>query len=193
MRMMRIRTAVIGTLVAAALGSTAQAADILPVISPVTPTVVVSPPALRGFDWRGPYVGATAGAFEPFDGPFLAAGGLAGFNITRGRLVAGVEVDVYGIFFGDYVNLQVIGRGRAGVTLGQRGRVLLYGALGVGHYGTIGGGENGWYLQPAAGVELALGDRLSLRTEVEAFQYFGALLQIDQFQLTGGLVFHLGN
>lgn len=163
----------------------ASAADIVPVVVPA-PVVVVVPPA-PGFDWSGAYAGPIVGLYHPFeDRDALVLGGAAGFNIVRGPLIVGVEGQAAWFHYlgggGDY--FFGIARGRAGVRLGANDRVLLYGAAGGGFYTP----STAPYLTVAAGLEIGIGERLSLRSELTGFYYFPDF----EAQWTTGIFWHFG-
>lgn len=193
---MKVRVLLAGIAGATLMAATANAADVVPVIPTVAPVIVeVAEP---GFDWSGFYAGVLAGVFMPAEDPSLSIGGIAGFNATAGRFLYGLDLSLYPTFFdgigGDYTNLEGTARARFGVTLGAEDRLLLYGALGPGFYHNLNGDdESGWYLTPSVGMELALGDHLSLRASLDALSYPGSLLTFVQTQITGGLIWHFGN
>lgn len=146
---MKFKSFIIGIVGSIALGSSAMAADVVRVAPPVVAPVVV-PAAPVAFDWSGAYVGVLG--FPP--APMIL--GQVGFNFVRGNLLVGAAGAVgVGAFGGATVILG--GQVRAGLLLGQRDRVLVYGeaifqqAIGLG--GGFGFG---------AGAEVKLTDRLSV-------------------------------
>lgn len=181
---MRIAISGFAGLVLLCTASTASAADFVPVVVPV-PVVTATPPA-PGFGWSGPYAGPILGLYDPFGDGALIAGAAVGFNIVRGPLVAGIEGQ--GAYFhyigggGDYFFGLV--RARAGVTLGATDRILLYTAVGAGVYAP----SSGRYVTGAAGMELGIGDRISIRSEATAFYYFPDFAA----QWTTGVFWHFG-
>lgn len=141
-----------------------------------------------GRDWSGAYVGLHVGAvgadFEnnpPNPGPVdetggPIGGGLAGYNLQRGRIVFGVEADVSAMDMeadgpgGSFdEDLMVTLRGRVGYAFG---RWLPFATMGLGltrkEIRVVGFGEDE-RLEPGlaagAGVERILTDLLSLRGE----------------------------
>ena len=172
------RAALLGLVGSAFIATSAIAADVPPVVvAPPAPP----PPVAIGFDWAGLYVGAHGGDFL---GPSPLNFGLhGGFNVVNGRLLYGVDarVSLYG--FGPPSLYEVIARARAGFLLGDR--LLVFGAAGIG----LADGPFGFEL--GGGAELALGQRLSIRAEMN-WLFDGGGLAIPPFW-TVGLTFHPGN
>jgi hypothetical protein len=112
-----------------------------------------------GFDWAGLYYGPFAGALINI--PTLPPSSLAllgaqvGYNLVAGHFLFGAEVETYSaasVFVPAAALLA-----RAGFILG---RVLLYGEAGVGAFTS-----QPPFWTAAAGIELALGDRVGLFAE----------------------------
>jgi opacity protein-like surface antigen len=170
---------------AVALGfsnASALAADIVPIVPAPPPVVVV--PAAPGFDWSGLYLGAYAGYNIGI--PEFAVGATAGFNIVRNRLLFGAEVRV-GVFFPGEgptgFDLHLEGLGRTGFLIGDR--LLAYGTAGVGTVFCC--GFTYWFA--GGGVELGMGERLSIFGEVRAYDDIGDFS--PQLMLRTGVNFHL--
>jgi hypothetical protein len=210
---MRISTAVTGVtaLIAGgfALTAPALAADVLPIVAPVE---VVAPPPPPAFSWSGPYVGVFGiGLFFPaceeqvkavstlseeeyccWDIPNIyGLGAQFGFNIVRNNFLIGAEVQAGAVFpeFWDGPLFAVAANARAGFILGEK--LLVYAEAGVGTtidpqilFTTIGGG-----------VELGIGDRLSLFGEVKAVLFpNGPIAGHDRATMVQiGLNIHLGH
>jgi len=145
-----------------------------PQAEPPTPTSRL----LAQFDWSGFYVGVYGG--YNLLNTYAQAGGQAGFNILRGALLAGVELQLGaasggGGIFEAYLN------GRAGAVLGDR--LLLYAEGGVGTFS----GSLAW--TAGAGGEIAIGGSISVFAEAEAFFTSG----FEGSVLQAGINFHPGN
>lgn len=175
--MKRAGRIIVGIAAFAMTAGAAMAADI-PVVAPPAPPPPPAPVAT--FDWAGIYVGAHVGSF--FGGGPINYGVHGGYNIVNGRLVYGV--DVRASAYGAFTIYEVMLRARAGFLL--RDRLLVFGAAGI-----------GWADAPAVGfelgggVELAVGQRLSIRAEVNQ-TFIGLAPAIPTFYSVG-LTFHLGN
>ncbi|MCC6735973.1 MAG: hypothetical protein IT534_07570 [Bauldia sp.] len=166
---------------AAVLSSGAYAADIQPVIP--APVVVVPVPAAPGFDWSRLYVGAVAGAWiavDPFGFSDGRAAGVAGVTFGE-RVLFGAEVQV-GLYDFSSPTFEAFALARVGVPVGDRVQVLALG--GINYDGDI---------DPVAGlgVEIGLGDRLSIRTD--ALVYWGDPTFVPTYvTVAGGLFFYFG-
>jgi outer membrane immunogenic protein len=142
---MRIGTALLGGVVAAAISGVAGAADIVP-------RYYTAPAPFSAYSWAGPYVGGTLGyEWGSVDNnptrPSGIAGGLeAGFNWQNGNFVYGGETDVnFSAAEDTFAPWQFSNpwfgtvRGRAGVALNN---VLLFATAGLG-YGELTGTTSG--------------------------------------------------
>jgi len=175
--MKRARSIVVGFAAFAMTAGTAAAADV--------PAVVVAPPAppppiAASFDWAGMYVGTQIGIASYT--PEFEASALGGYNFVFGRFLVGFEVRG-GIFVpgpGPAYAWQWGAQVRAGVFLGDR--ALAYVKIG-GHY------VFGWFTTGALGVELAVGQSVSLFAEVQTFLPLGG----PSMRVRGGVTWHPGN
>lgn len=180
--MKRARIIVVGFAAFAMTAGAAVAADVPPVvIVPPAPP----PPTAPAFDWAGIYIGVHAGDFlGPSDYNYGVHGG---FNFVNGSLLYGVDARASAL--GPIFIYEAMVRARAGFLLGDR--VLVFVAGGAGW--TSGPGGTGLGLELGGGVELALGQSLSIRAEVnQTFIAAGFLPNIPTFW-TVGLTFHPGN
>lgn len=163
------------------LSAPALAADI-PEVAPVE--IAPPPPPAPAFSWNGPYVGvfgvglfftefcdvvkqesfASANSESCCNQPedLYGAGVQVGFNFGNGRFLAGIEGQIGGLHYGPEILWAVAANLRAGVVLGER--VLVYAEAGIGT--TI--APNIPFLTAGGGVEIALGDRLSIFGEGKA-------------------------
>ena len=139
-------------------------------------------------EWGGPFVGAYGSiAIETGLGiSWYHLGGQAGYNFSRGNLVFGV-VGRVGTYiqsgsFGPHVEAHL----RAGFAME---RALLYGLVGVGTYP----GDCCVFLDVGAGVEMKVGDRMSLFGEFHYVHFPTVPPPPLYFRLDFGLNFHLGN
>lgn len=176
------RSLTVGAFALAISGSAALAADVVPVvIAPAAPVVIA--PTVPSFDWSGLYVGIYGGLNR--DIPPGAVGATVGFNIVRGRLLFGAEARLGGFFPGEVgFDLHLEGLGRAGLLIGDR--VLAYGTGGV---GTVFCCEFTYWFA-GGGVELGLGERLSVFGEARVYDDFGDGFFPD-FMLRAGINLHL--
>lgn len=162
----------------------ASAADIAPVVVPVVTPVVV--PVAPGFDFAGAYAGVVGtAAFPPGFGGLDWANvqATAGFNIVPGRFLVGAEVSV-GAYVLAGTGLAVDVDGRAGVLLGSR--VLAYGTAGFGFYGP---GFGDRHLNFGGGVEIGVGQRVSLDLAAGGEWYMGGPIYPN---VSAGINFHFG-
>ena len=137
----------------------AEAADVPP--QPVAlPTNAAVAPA---FDWSGYYYGLHAGGI--FGLPRNNFGMHAGYNVTSGNLVYGVEVRVSGQA-PPLAPLEGFARLRLGRMFGDR--VLVFGAVGAG----TANGVLRAVIELGGGIEIALGSRFSIRGEVNFYGDF---------------------
>jgi outer membrane immunogenic protein len=157
----------------------ASAADIPPIIPPPSPP---PPPPAPTFDWTGPYVGIYGGHI--LSTPRNQAGVQAGFNIARGALLAGVELQAGAMFAGGTVVFEGNLNGRLGAVLGDR--FLLYGEAGV---GTI--GFSTYTYTFGGGAEVAIADAISIFAEAKGLGAFGGGCCVTTVQV--GLNWHPGN
>lgn len=173
---MKLKALIAGLAGIAMFGSAATAADI-PVIVPAAPAVVVAPVA-TGFDWSGIYVGGSVQV-----GIGIQAGGQVGFNIVRGNFLFGAEGGV-GLLLGNAA-ISVGGAARVGVLLGQNDRLLVYSSVSA---GLIPAGP-AFFVGGNAGVEIGIGDRISVFGEAGVFGSPGN--GCCGLVLRGGINFHL--
>lgn len=159
--------------------SAAMAAD--PIFIPPPPAPPPMAPLPVAYDWSGFYAGAHL--VRPFGAPFVVFGGQAGFNIQRGNLVFGFEARggiVPGGFFAG-------AGGRAGVALGARGNVLVYG-----HAALIFVPGDLFYIFGGGG-EFGVSDRLSIFAEFDVLGEPGPGGGCCAFGAAAGVNFHFGN
>lgn len=181
--MFRIARLLIAASAIATLSSGARAADFVPVVVLPVPTAVPVP-VETGFDWQGLYVGAAHSAVV-YEGAFswYIPSAQVGYNLTFGRLLLGVQARV-GAYLLDGTGLTLQLDARAGVALD---RVAVYGLLGGLAYGPT---PLSWYAVGGVGVEVALGDRLSVFTELRLEEVFTPPFYIHAVV---GVNWHLGN
>jgi hypothetical protein len=163
----------------------AIAADPVTVVAPTPPA---PPMAAQGFDWGGFYAGAVVeGVFNPGStfGWFVTAAQM-GYNFTFNRILLGASAAVgawfYGTVSGGGPAVELVAR--AGVALD---RAAIYGLLGAVGYGP---GGLSWYSMGGVGIELAVGDRVSIFGEVRLEELFSPPFYPH---VTGGVNFHFGN
>jgi hypothetical protein len=149
-----------------ALTTASWATDITPI--PVVPPAPPPPPP-PAFNWAGGYVGPVGVYyFEPGDAHF-GIGGALGYNFVTGNWVLGAEGQVLGIFFSP-VSYNFVGRVRAGFLANTNS--LLYAVTGVGYYNNF-AGNSGWYIPVGGGIEVAVGQSVSVRMEGLGYRYPG--------------------
>jgi opacity protein-like surface antigen len=171
---MRIRTLALGIVGSALVTTSVLAADLPPPPAGAPPPPMAAP----AFDWSGPYIGAYGGVFVPGAGQ---AGIQAGFNVVRGRFLAGLEAQAGAIFGGGGFTYEAYLNGRLGFILGDR--FLLYGEAGV---GTVGGT---FVWAGGGGMEFALRDAWSLFAEAKVIGVFGGG-GIAAYTVQGGINWH---
>ena len=175
---------VLGVGASALMATSAMAADPVAVVAPTPPA---QPPMVAaGFDWGGLYAGVVVeGVFVPGGtfGWYVAAAQL-GYNLTFNRFLIGASAAVGAWFdgFGGGPTVEFVGR--AGVALD---RVAIYGLLGAVGYGP---GGISWFAMGGAGIEVAVGDRLSVFGEVRLEELFTPPFYPH---VTGGVNLHFGN
>ena len=158
-------------MISAAATTGATAAD------PILPAmVVVEEIAAPSFSWDRYYVGAYGGWWD-------CCGGMAGVNAGKNfqlgdYFVVGIDL-MAGVYDFGSIDWETYALARAGVLLG--GRVLLFGALGIGWDGPV---------VPAAavGVEIGLSSALSLRGQVLLYDAFNSPDSAGVF----GFAWHFG-
>ena len=159
------KIALLATAAAAALTSTTLAAD--PIVM-LDPTPVVE--QFTGFDWEGVYAGlyvtgrTDSTAPGVTDGVF-GVGGNVGINFLLDPVLLGVEGDISvltdnNIVPADTADWTGQAVGRVGVLVTDT--VLAYGLAGFGAHSDTGG-----YVPVGAGLEVALGDRFSIKGQYE--------------------------
>lgn len=164
MKLFRVVAAAVASVM---LIGSAAAADPAPVYIPgVAPVVAAPAPA---FSFAGTYFGVTS-----LEVRTLGGAGLFGFNIVRGRLLAGIELRAGAAINGEFLGV-VSATARAGVLLGDR--VALYGLGGAGILlGNAGGGiEAAGFYTFGTGLEYAVSDRVSVFGETRAIGAFGGM------------------
>jgi hypothetical protein len=184
--MKSIAKSLLGSAAATLLATAAFAADAPPLMIPAVQPVVVAPAPAPGFSFAGAYAGVLGGAY--FEGGAYINADLqvqAGFNLVRGALLVGVEGRVLAMIFPGAVTVELGADLRAGLVLGDR--VLVYGRGGVAIFSPD--GEFNYTL--GGGVEVGVGQRLSVFGEAVAYSALGAGLQgVD---LRAGINLHFGN
>lgn len=157
-----IRTAGIGAIATAMSVGVASAADVAPIVVPVTTPVVVAPvPA--GFDFAGPYVGVVGGpVFLPgvLSIDWINVQAQVGFNVVRGRVLLGAEVKL-GAYALSLQALAVDADARVGFLL--RDNILAYATAGGGFYDVTFGSP---HINFGGGIEVGFGSRISMQLEV---------------------------
>lgn len=132
------------------------------------PVLVISaaplPVPVPTFEWAGAYAGAYGGAIL---GDAYQAGLQGGYNFTTGAFLYGVEAQLGTAFSGGFV-LEADLNGRAGLVFGDN--FLGYGEAGVGYLG----GGNGYIYTLGGGMEIAVGQSISIFGEAKALGAFGA-------------------
>jgi opacity protein-like surface antigen len=167
-----MRLFVVAIATSAFLATGAVAAD----ITMPAPTIVAPPPPpAPAFSWNRAYVGVYAGSWITCCG--VMGGVFAGKNFELGdRFVVGVE-GMAGAYAGPTFEAYLLAR--AGLLLGSR--VLIYGGIGAGW-------DAVFVLAAQAGIEVALGQSLSLRLQGLFWDPFGVL----DYAIHGGLAWHFG-
>jgi len=170
------------------IAASAFAATDAAVADPVAFTQVQSAPvadAAPAFDWAGFYVGLHGGGFFGQQGRNLGAH--AGYNVTAGNFLYGIDVRSSALT-PPAAPLEGIVRARLGYLV--RDRVLVFGAAGAGTaYGVL-----LLVLEFGAGVEVAVGDRFSIRSEVNIYGDFMCGLPCGSPPFWSlGLTYHPGN
>lgn len=155
---MRLGKVILGAAMSAMVATSAIAAD-LPTVGTAPPP---PPPMATHFGWDGKYLGVFTMASIPFY-PTLVLGGTFGWNMVRGNLVAGAEIDAFvgaipTFFAGAHAH------GRLGFLVGDR--AMLYGLAGVGWSGLP-------FWSYGGGVEFALRDTKSIFVDVAQWRPFG--------------------
>lgn len=156
---MRIgRSLLLGTVGSVLTITGAMAADLPPLAAVAAPPPVAA--AAPAFDWDGVYFGAYTQAFvAPFGFPLI--GVYVGYNIVRGGVIAGIEVEaglaLTGAFEGQL-------QGHLGAAMGQRG--LVYASLGTGWSGIA-------FWSYGAGLAVGVGESISIFAEVGQWRSFG--------------------
>lgn len=177
---MKLKTLVAGLAGSLMLSSAALATDTPQlIVPPPLPTITV--PAAPSYDWAGPYVSV---AYQRVS----IVQGAIGFNIVRGSVVTGAELLAGYEVGGGGLS---VGLGlRAGVLVGERERMLVYGSSRL--YWVPGGAFFPMTLD--VGAELKLTDRLSVFAEGGLYAAFGGGGGLDccGASLHAGVTFRLG-
>ena len=130
--------------------------------------------------WSGFYLGALAGWSAVVGGPEI--GVQFGYNVgIGGRLVGGIEVETLNAVAPGAAVMSASLNARLGATFGDR--VLAYGEIGLGESLFAG------VLTAGSGVELAVGDLVSVFGEAKAGVFIGG--GFAGVQLRGGVNWHL--
>lgn len=185
---MKINGLLVGVVAAALLvAGPARAADAPPLLPPSMPTTAPAPLS-QGFDWSGIFVGSF-GSANVETGNGLSWGNIgaqAGFNLVRNRLFVGATVQAGGYFYWTgFGGSLVQANARFGLATG---RALLYGLVGMGIYP-----PGSPHFDFGAGVEIALGRRISAFSEVRYEYFVGFPAPPHYLRFEFGLNFHLGN
>ena len=146
------------------------------------------------FDWSGPYIGVYAGfmriqAATNNPAPIPRAGIQAGYNIVRGRFLAGVEVQAGIIGFTSPLALEGDLNARLGLLLGER--ILLYAEAGIMVLYAPSAPPPTVLWTLSGGLEVAIGQSWSIFAEGGIARPFGGGAQA--IVVEGGLNWHLGN
>jgi len=177
---MKIRVILGGLLGVVLAASVAHATDTPRlIVPPPLPVIVVPPPP--SFQWAGAYVSA---AYQRG----AVVQGAVGFNVARRNLVLGTEL-LAGYHIGG--GGLSVGLGlRAGVPVGDRDRVLLYGSTRL--YWVP--GTSFFPMTFDVGAELKLTDRISLFAEGGVYASFegGVGLNCCGTSVHAGVTFRLG-
>jgi opacity protein-like surface antigen len=159
---MKLGRIILGAAVSAMVATSALAADLPPMVAPAPPAP--PPPMAMHFDWAGKYVGVFAIVpIFPFY-PAAILGGSFGWNMVRGNIVAGVEVEAFATVF-PTILFGAQAQGRVGFAMGDR--ALLYGTAGVGWSGVP-------FWSYGGGLEFAMRETRSLFVEVAQWRPFVA-------------------
>jgi opacity protein-like surface antigen len=163
--MRTIKIALLATVAGAALTTTTLAAD--PIVM-LDPTPVVE--QFSGFDWEGVYAGLYVTGRSDSTAPGVTdgvwgVGGNVGVNFLLDPVLLGVEGDISiytdnNLLPADTADWTGQAVGRVGVLVTDN--VLAYGLAGFGAHSDTGG-----YVPVGAGLEVALGDRFSLKGQYE--------------------------
>jgi outer membrane immunogenic protein len=163
--MRTIKIALLATVAGAALTTATLAAD--PIVM-MDPTPVVE--QFTGFDWEGVYAGLygaiqTDDTTAPPSDTVFGVGGNVGINFLLDPVLLGVEGDITiltdnNLLPADTVDWTGQAVGRVGVLVTDN--VLAYGLAGFGAHSDTGG-----YVPVGAGLEVALGERVSLKGQYE--------------------------
>lgn len=148
--MRTIKLALLATVAGAALTTATLAAD--PIVM-MDPTPIVE--NFTGFDWEGVYGGLFVSG-QSVPGTY-GIGGNVGVNFLLDPVLLGVEGDITWLGDSSWEGQAV---GRAGVLVTDR--VLAYGLAGFGAHSV-----NSSYVPVGAGLEVALGDRFSIKGQYE--------------------------
>lgn len=179
------RSALAGvTLVSALATAPVLAAEVAPVVIPMTPTPA---PALddQAFGWNGVYVGALyAPVFYEGVYAWSVPSVQIGYNLTFGRLLIGGSTKIGAYLDSGSSGLLLQVEGRAGIAFD---RVAVYGLLGGLAYGPA---PLSWYAVGGGGIEVALGRRFSVFGEIRLEEVFS-----PPFYIHGvvGLNWNFGN
>ena len=144
-----------------AMTTASTAADIM--MSAPAPTA--PPPPAPSFNWSGPYAGLI-GLYYNEGGSVFGLGAAAGYNFTNGGWLFGLEGRALGLAYAP-ISYNFVGLARAGYMVGD---ALIYGAVGGGYFNNFAGAA-GLYLNVGGGVEVAVGESVSVRLEGMGYRY----------------------
>lgn len=185
---MRINGLVVGVVAAALfVAGSAHAADPPQMLPAGMPATDPAPPS-QAFDWGGLFVGSF-GSANVETGSGLSWGNIgaqAGFNLVRNRLFVGATLQAGAYFYWTGIGGSLV---QANARFGlATDRALIYGLVGMGTYP-----PGDLHVDFGAGVEIALGQRISAFSEFRYEYFVGFPAPPHYLRFEFGLNFHLGN